>query len=131
MGNHKFVIAVVMLFLSCRKDRDSRWVKLSAQCRMCAIEYTDNDDTPHFDTIIGTITWTDASGTLIPDTTQGTGTWNVWAEDGTDIRLAGCRLRSDTLDGSIRLYIGGNVPERQTTADFPQQCASLSVTVSQ
>lgn len=118
-----YILSLVLLLASCKKDPVRVDVSYGAQCRMCAVEYITGDGDIRRDTIIGRFDW---SGSVV-DTLQGTGQWNVVLDAGDRLYIRACHLRSDSVDGAITVTT--NVGDSQ--GSLGGACASIDRAVHQ
>lgn len=122
-------IAIVATFIvACAKEPITREVQLNAICRMCAIEFKDGAGVVHRDTIIGDILW---GGETPPDTTIGTGRWNVVIRAGDPIWMRACHLRPSAMDGGIHLRVRVFGSTTAPTAHSRDECAEIDRPLAQ
>ena len=88
----KHLLPAVLLLAACQKDNGPSDVAYTASGRMCAVEWT-NDGTTYRDTIVGQFVF---SGGQAIDTINGTGKWNIKADEGERLFIRACPLVCDS-----------------------------------
>lgn len=100
--------------LSCRKEDLQQRVKLSTNCKRCAVEYYDGHGALHRDTMYGTLEYTWVGGNAIVDTVPDwTAGWHILLREDEEPRISACAL--DQVSTAIIVKAEGDRPTRTVT----------------
>lgn len=109
------ILVKLMLLQSCKKEDVYRNVKLTAFCKVCAVEYYDGNGRMHRDTMYGNLMYTWMGGEAIVDTLPDwTAGWNIVLEEKDQPRISACSLHQDSA--ILMLKAEGQIPTRTITA---------------
>lgn len=114
------LLAAVVTFASCAKEEERLYVRLTATCEMCAVEYI-QDGTTRRDTVIGLLQYEWNDGVATVDTVPVSASWNIVRKPGEVITFSACPIASNTE--GITLAVSGDV--RPINTQTSEGCAKI------
>jgi len=115
------VVAIALLFGSCKKEVKEYTVSLEARCYDCIVTYAAGPSRGRIDTLFGVVEGS--------DTFPVTGQYQVIAKADDNLFFRACRIYPDTSFGAIELRASGEVQDINTNVGLDEACATINQVV--